>query len=132
MECTGCQAIGMGFRQEDCRLYLRSQHRRVLRCCNTLPKNAHACVDSTRIFRRHPQAFLEDTLKHFEIIELGASDYNAVIARVSNLNLVGGAIFDALIAQAALKVKADQLLTFNAKHFSRLGEDVAGIVVTPS
>ncbi len=54
------------------------------------------------------------------------------IARVSKLNLVSGAIFDALIAQAALKANADQLLTFNAKHFSRLGEDIASIVVTPT
>jgi predicted nucleic acid-binding protein len=103
--------------------------------------SAHSIAEFYAVATRYPktpmpaliaQEFLDDTLKHFEIIEFGASDYNSVIARVSNLNLVGGAIFDALIAQAALKAKADQLLTFNAKHFSRLGEDVAGIVVTPS
>jgi predicted nucleic acid-binding protein len=102
---------------------------------------AHSIAEFYAVATRYPktpmpapiaQEFLDDTLKHFEITELGASDYNAVIARVSNLSLVGGAIFDALIAQAALKAGADQLLTFNPKHFSRLGEDVAEIVVTPS
>jgi predicted nucleic acid-binding protein len=102
---------------------------------------AHSIAEFYAVATRYPKTpmpaliakeFLDDTLEHFEIVELGAADYNAVIARVSNLNIVGGAIFDALIAQAALKAGADQLLTFNAKHFSRLGEDVAGIVVTPS
>ena len=55
-----------------------------------------------------------------------------MITRVSSLNLVSGAIFDALIGQAALKASADQLLTFNPKHFSRLGEDITRIVVTPT
>jgi predicted nucleic acid-binding protein len=102
---------------------------------------AHSIAEFYAVAIRYPKTpmpaliakeFLDDTLQHFEIVELDASDYNAVIARVSSLNLVGGAMFDALIAQAALKAGADQLLTFNAKHFSRLGKDVAGIVVTPS
>jgi predicted nucleic acid-binding protein len=102
---------------------------------------AHSIAEFYAVATRYPKTpmptliakeFLDDTLQHFEMIELGASDYNAVIARVGHLNLVGGAIFDALIAQAALKTNADQLLTFNAKHFSRLGKDVASIVVTPN
>lgn len=103
--------------------------------------SAHTLAEFYAVATRYPKTpmpaliakeFLDDTLQHFEIIELGAWDYNAVIARLSKLNLVGGAIFDALIAQAALKANADQLLTFNAKHFSRLGDDIAGIVVTPT
>lgn len=39
------------------------------------------------------------------------------IAQMTQLNLVGGGIFAALIAQAALKSAADRLLTLNPKHF---------------
>jgi predicted nucleic acid-binding protein len=46
-------------------------------------------------------------------------------------NLPGGGIFDALIAQAALKAEADALLTMNAKHFTRLGEAIAARVQVP-
>jgi predicted nucleic acid-binding protein len=103
--------------------------------------SAHSLAEFYSVATRYPQSpmppsvaqeFLEDTLQHFEIIELSASDYRSAMTRVSKLNLVSGAIFDALIAQAALKVNAHQLLTFNGKHFSRLGDDIASLVVTPT
>ena len=40
------------------------------------------------------------------------------------LNLPGGGIFDTIIAQAALKAKADTILTLNPNHFTRLGKDI--------
>jgi predicted nucleic acid-binding protein len=48
-----------------------------------------------------------------------------------SLNLPGGGIFDALIAQAALKANVDQLLTLNPKHFNRLSQTVASLVRVP-
>lgn len=47
------------------------------------------------------------------------------------LNLPGGGIFDALIAQAALKADVDILLTLNPNHFTRLGEAIAYLVQVP-
>ncbi len=103
--------------------------------------SAHSIAEFYAVATRYPQSpmpalvaqeFLDDTLQHFEIVELDALDYSAVVARVSSLNLLSGAIFDALIAQAALKANVDQLLMFNPKHFSRLGADVARILVIPT
>ncbi len=59
------------------------------------------------------------------------NDYDAAIDRMVALNLPGGGIFDALIAQAALKASVDVLLTLNPKHFVRLGEEVSAIVQVP-
>jgi predicted nucleic acid-binding protein len=47
------------------------------------------------------------------------------------LKLPGGSIFDALIAQAALKAKVNHLLTLNAKDFIRLSEKIAILVQVP-
>jgi hypothetical protein len=47
------------------------------------------------------------------------------------LNLPGGGIFDALIAQAALKAEVNVLLTLNPNHFTRLGNVIANIVQVP-
>ena len=47
------------------------------------------------------------------------------------LNSPGGGIFDALIAQAAVKASVDVLLTLNPKHFVRLGDEVSSIVQVP-
>jgi hypothetical protein len=46
---------------------------------------------------------------------------------MTSLNLPG----DALIAQAAVKAGVDLLLTLNAKHFVRLGEEIKAIVRVP-
>jgi hypothetical protein len=44
---------------------------------------------------------------------------------LATLNLPGGGIFDALIAQAALKAEVAVLLTLNPNHFTRLGTAIA-------
>jgi len=70
-------------------------------------------------------------LERFEIVALDASGYWDTLERMTQLHLNGGAVFDGLLAEAALKARADTLLTLNAKHFVRLGEDVAKIVQVP-
>lgn len=54
------------------------------------------------------------------VVTLTGRDYFEVIKKISKLNLPGAVIYDALIAQAAEKFKADHLLTNNQKDFSRL------------
>jgi predicted nucleic acid-binding protein len=77
------------------------------------------------------QKQLTANLKNFEFVPLLAEDYQAAIAQMVSLNIPGGGIFDALIAQAALKANVDQLLTLNPKHFTRLSETVANLVQVP-
>ncbi|MBW4603079.1 MAG: PIN domain-containing protein [Calothrix sp. FI2-JRJ7] len=77
------------------------------------------------------QRQLTTNLQNFEFVPLLVEDYQAAIAQMVSLNLPGGGIFDALIAQAALKANVDQLLTLNPKHFNRLSETVASLVQVP-
>jgi predicted nucleic acid-binding protein len=77
------------------------------------------------------QSLLQRCLQYLEAVSLETVDYQAVIAQMATLNLRGGGIFDALIAQAALKVSADQLLTLNPGHFIRLGSVIAQMVRIP-
>jgi predicted nucleic acid-binding protein len=71
------------------------------------------------------QRLINENLNLFVAIPLTADDYQQAIACMVKLNLPGGGIFDALIAQAALKAEVDILLTLNPNHFTRLGEDLA-------
>jgi predicted nucleic acid-binding protein len=85
--------------------------------------------------RIHPgdaQRLMVENLKAFDKIQLDESDYERAIAQMVECNLPGGGIFDALIAQAALKRDADALLTLNLKHFVRLSADIARRVEVPS
>ena len=73
-----------------------------------------------------------NNLKGFQTIDLDSHDYLNVIENISQLQITGGGIFDAIIAQAALKANVDILLTLNPKHFRRLGESIASLVQDPS
>jgi predicted nucleic acid-binding protein len=73
-----------------------------------------------------------DNLQNFERVLLTAEDYDTAIDLMVQHQLPGGGIFDALIAQAALKAQADVLLTLNPKHFIRLGTAIASKVETPN
>jgi len=63
---------------------------------------------------------IDDLMKHAEIIELTSLDYQNAIERCVLANLTSGVIYDSLIAIAAEKFKADCLLTYNRRDFSRL------------
>jgi predicted nucleic acid-binding protein len=78
------------------------------------------------------QRLIDENLRLFMAIPLTAHDYQQAIACMVGLNLPGGGIFDALIAQAALKAEVDVLLTLNPGHFTRLGKDLAQRVRVPS
>lgn len=66
---------------------------------------------------------VENILPHFEIISLSKTDYLEAIKRVKTYHLQSGAIFDALILQAALKGKATSLYTWDKGDFERMIED---------
>jgi predicted nucleic acid-binding protein len=72
-----------------------------------------------------------DISQYLEGVPLLFNDYKAAISQMATLNLPGGGIFDALIAQAAFKAEVDALLTLNPNHFTRLGDAIAHIVQVP-
>lgn len=74
---------------------------------------------------------LTDLAEYVEPIPLVATDYQRAIALMAQLNLPGGGIFDAVIAQAVLKTSVDRLMTFNAKDFVRLGQEIAALIQVP-
>ncbi|MBD1857878.1 PIN domain-containing protein [Leptolyngbya boryana CZ1] len=84
-----------------------------------------------RISPANAERLLSEDLTQFTRISLTAEDYQAVLRKVVQMNISGGGIYDTLIAYAALKANVDMLLTFNVKHFVRLGEEVAQLVQLP-
>jgi predicted nucleic acid-binding protein len=73
-----------------------------------------------------------NNLESFHAVDLESSDYLEIIRNVARLKITGGGIYDAIIAQAALKANVDVLLTMNSKHFTRLGEHISRLVRDPS
>ncbi len=77
------------------------------------------------------QDLITTNLEAFAKVSLDVADYFAAIEQVTRYGLVSGAIFDAVIAQAALKVGADRILTFNVRDFERLGDAVRAMIQVP-
>ena len=84
-----------------------------------------------RMSPQEAQILLERCLQYLEAVPLETADYQAAIAQMAALNLPGGGIFDALLAQATLKISADRILTLNPNHFTRLNAAIAQITQTP-
>ena len=57
------------------------------------------------------------------VIELRAKDYREVLDDQASLALSGGTTYDALIARAARKAGAEELVTLNPKDFRRVCPD---------
>jgi predicted nucleic acid-binding protein len=65
------------------------------------------------------------------LVWLDAAEYGAAIQRVASLGIVGGAVYDGLVAACALKAGADHLYTWNVRHFDLLGAEVQKLVTMP-
>jgi len=75
--------------------------------------------------------FLGDVRERLTIVSLEDQEYFKALEASSALGIVGGAIYDALLAHCAIKVKAQAIYTWNIKDFTRLGQDIAGRVKSP-
>jgi predicted nucleic acid-binding protein len=75
--------------------------------------------------------FLETIRDRLTLVPLSAQDYWGAIKRASEQGIAGGAIYDALLAQCALKSKAEFIYTWNEKDFLRIGPSVAERVRRP-
>lgn len=64
-------------------------------------------------------------------VELSAADYQEVVSSMATKGLAGGVIYDALIAKAAQKSGADQLMTFNERDFRRVWPDGRELITKP-
>ncbi len=77
------------------------------------------------------QLIEQDIVNVFEVVVLSDADYLAVVNRLSSLGLIGGAVYDALIVQAASKANVDQVLTLNERDFRRVHPDLADKIISP-
>jgi predicted nucleic acid-binding protein len=75
--------------------------------------------------------FLEDIRERLAVVALDEREYYTAIREAAAAGLVGGTIYDALLAHCALKAKADTIYTWNIRHFEQFGQGVAERLRTP-
>ena len=55
-----------------------------------------------------------------KIVSLTAAEYSSTIKKISEMGLIGGITYDALIAKVAEKSKVERLVTLNPGHFKQI------------
>ena len=74
---------------------------------------------------------LETIEQRLNVVVLDAAEYVAAIRDAAGMGIVGGTVYDALLAASAAKAKADVLYTWNTRDFQRLGANVSRRLRTP-
>jgi predicted nucleic acid-binding protein len=75
--------------------------------------------------------FVDTLRENLTVVTLDAGEYMGAIEAAARNGIVGGGMYDALIAACALKVGAEKIYTYNTSHFARLGGAVAARLHTP-
>jgi predicted nucleic acid-binding protein len=65
------------------------------------------------------------------LLSLDGNEYGAAIRRIAKMGIVGGAVYDGVVAECALKARANCLYTWNVRHFNLLGAEIQNIVTMP-
>jgi|SRR5271155_1280616 len=75
--------------------------------------------------------FLGNIKERLALISLDAEEYWRAIMHSAESGIVGGTIYDAMLAHCALKARAETIFTWDIDHFRRVGPEVAKRVRTP-
>ncbi len=75
--------------------------------------------------------FIADLEARLSLIALDANEIVWAINDFAAIGVVGGTIYDGLLARCALKAKARVIYTWNVRHFRQFGPEVEKKLRTP-
>ena len=84
-----------------------------------------------RLAPRDAVLAMETFLQRLTPVTLSAEEYMETLRRTANLGHSRGMIYDALHLACARKVQAEQIYTWNVKHFQMVAPDLAERIMTP-
>jgi len=101
---------------------------------------AHSLIEAYSVLTRLPvtvrldaeaawRALNDNFVSQGQVWALSAAEYADLLARTVSAGIVGGSIYDAVIAVCAEKAQVDAMLTFNERHFVRFASATLQIVV---
>lgn len=73
----------------------------------------------------------QNILPALEMVSLNQDDYRGILGRLAGMDIRGATIYDGIIAQAAVKANAEQIVTFNERDFIRVSAGMPLQIVVP-
>jgi predicted nucleic acid-binding protein len=84
-----------------------------------------------RISGEQAMLFIVDIRERLSVIALTGDEYADALESSSACGVVGGSIYDALLAHCGLKAKAETIYSWNSRHYVQCGPDVVQRLRTP-
>lgn len=84
-----------------------------------------------RISGEQAMLFLSTMRERLTIVTLDDDEYFMTIEAAAAADVVGGTIYDAILARCAIKARAEAIYTWNVKRYRMFGADVTKRVCTP-
>jgi len=75
--------------------------------------------------------FIQEIRERLSVIALTSDEHFAALQSAAALGIVGGTVYDVLLAHCAVKANAATLLTWNVKHFGQFDRSPIKRVQTP-
>ena len=77
-----------------------------------------------RISGAQAMLFVGSIRERLSIVSLNGDEYADALQAASALGIVGGGIYDAMLAHCALKAQAETIYSWNGKHYLQCGLEV--------
>ena len=84
-----------------------------------------------RISAEQAMLFIGSIRERLSIIALTGDEYADALQASSALGIVGGSIYDAMLAHCAVKARAETIYSWNVKHYAQCGPEVIRRLRTP-
>ncbi|HWC97609.1 MAG TPA: PIN domain-containing protein [Candidatus Sulfopaludibacter sp.] len=84
-----------------------------------------------RIRAEQAMLFVSSIRERLSIVALDGDEYADALQVSSALGIVGGGIYDAMLAHCAIKAKAEAIYSWNGRHYAQCGAEVVQHLRTP-
>ena len=84
-----------------------------------------------RISAEQAMLFVGSIRERLSVIALTGDEYADALQASSACGIVGGGIYDAMLAHCAIKAQADMIYTWNARHYALCSPEVTQRLRTP-
>lgn len=84
-----------------------------------------------RISGEQAMLFIGNIRDRLSIIALNGDEYADALQASAALGIVGGGIYDAMLAHCAFKAKAEAIYTWNTRHYALCGQEIVARLRTP-
>ena len=84
-----------------------------------------------RISGAQVMLFVGSICERLSLVSLDGEEYAKALGAAAALGVVGGGIYDAILAHCALKAHAETIYSWNARHYAQCGPDVTQRLRTP-